>query len=131
MHRHAVTLLAFLFASLLLPARASAVAWVPIGPADGGFVYALAFDPVNAQIAYAGLAGGGVVKTTDGGRTWFSSGFGLDGSSTVTALMVHPLDPRRVYAVTSTGLFRSTDHVRRRGAGLSPTYPGGPALFLR
>jgi photosystem II stability/assembly factor-like uncharacterized protein len=138
-----------LVCALLVPSTAVAAAWMPvwlpIGPADGGFAYALAFDPGNPHIAYAGLAGGGVVKSTDGGRTWFSSGSGLDGSSTVSALAVHPLDPRRVFAVTSTGLFRSTDRgrtwlrstaARVNALALDPTRPlvllvGGPSGIFR
>ncbi len=95
--------------TLALPQGARAARWQPIGPPTGGTVLALAYDPTDSDVVYAGLDGGGVAKSADGGRTWEPSGAGLDGSSVVTALAVDPHAPRRVYACTPGGLFRSAD----------------------
>ena len=107
MHRKAFTLL--LLASLWTAASPAAAArWTPIGPADGAVVLSLALDPVDPSIAYAGLDGGGVYRSTDGGRTWSpaSFGLGLDNSLTI-ALAVSPGEPRNVYAGTPGGVYLS------------------------
>jgi hypothetical protein len=61
-------------------AAISSTRWTPIGPEPtntpyndpivAGRVTALAVDPTNSNIVYAGAAGGGVWKTTDGGVHW-------------------------------------------------------------
>ena len=82
-------------------------------------VGAIAQDPVDPQIMYAGtgegypnweaVAGLGLFKSTDGGETWE-----LLPSTTINdfrytqALLVHP-ETRDVYAGTRTGLYRSQD----------------------
>jgi hypothetical protein len=48
--------------------------WVPTGPRNiTGRIRALAVDPGNAQVMYAGAASGGIFKSTDGGETWAPS----------------------------------------------------------
>jgi photosystem II stability/assembly factor-like uncharacterized protein len=93
-------------ALLVLASPAAAARWVPLGPPDGATVLSLAYDPAHPTTVYAGTAGGGVVKSIDGGRTWAYSSLGLD-ESIVTALAVDRQDPRVVYAGTPGGLFRS------------------------
>jgi photosystem II stability/assembly factor-like uncharacterized protein len=45
--------------------------WYSIGPRNvNGRVKALAVDPTNPDIVYAGAASGGVWKSNDGGQTW-------------------------------------------------------------
>ncbi|HEY4591285.1 MAG TPA: hypothetical protein VIJ61_02690, partial [Thermoanaerobaculia bacterium] len=48
--------------------------WSPIGP-DGGEILALAADPQQSSVVYAGAAGG-VFKSMDGGATWSRSSQG-------------------------------------------------------
>jgi photosystem II stability/assembly factor-like uncharacterized protein len=100
---------ALLALALLATPAARASSWVPLGPPAGGTVLSLAYDPTDPAVVYAGLDGGGVAKSVDGGLTWEPSGAGLDGASIVTALAVDPLLQRRVYACTPRGLFLSTD----------------------
>jgi hypothetical protein len=55
-----------------------APSWTAIGPqpvdafglVSSGRVTAVAVDPTNNNVVYAGAAGGGIWKTTDGGGTW-------------------------------------------------------------
>ncbi|HYL06086.1 MAG TPA: hypothetical protein VE075_08590 [Thermoanaerobaculia bacterium] len=89
-------------------ASATAAAWSPIGPPDGATVQALAFAPSRPAVVYAGLAGGGVHRSDDGGATWTPAGFGLDNPA-VSSLAVDPTNPDAVYAATQRGFFRSAD----------------------
>ncbi|MEK7326927.1 MAG: hypothetical protein AAB217_16915 [Chloroflexota bacterium] len=57
----------------------------------------LAADPLNANVAYAGTRGNGVLRSTDGGQTWEAAG--LQGHI-VKALAVSRLQPNTVYAGT-------------------------------
>lgn len=72
-------------------------------------VYALAIHPGNPNIAYAGTHGGGVYKTTDGGRSWRQCARGL-ANLDVHAVIVLPSDPSVVFAGTlNGGLYVSND----------------------
>ena len=67
----------------------------------------LAADPTQAAAAYAGTDQDGVLRTTDGGRTWQPAG--LAGHA-IRALAVSATQPGRVYAGTKPpGLFVSDD----------------------
>jgi hypothetical protein len=72
---------------------------VHVGPGDV-FVAALAIDPSNPQIVYAGTEGG-VLRSVDGGTGWTVFDAGLGGGA-VNALAVAPTG-RVVYAGTTTG----------------------------
>ncbi|NIA31264.1 MAG: hypothetical protein GWP06_15315, partial [Actinobacteria bacterium] len=63
----------FLFASLTL---AQNDIWISHGP-YGGSVQALALDPANVNVLFAGLKEGGVWKSEDGGRNWVKKSQGL------------------------------------------------------
>jgi autotransporter-associated beta strand protein len=78
--------------------------WTPIGPAglnngSSGRVTALAADPSNPNIYYAGAAGGGVWKTTDGGSSWEPL---TDSQATLNtgAIAVAPNNPNVIYVGT-------------------------------
>jgi photosystem II stability/assembly factor-like uncharacterized protein len=79
-----------------------------MGPPEGATVQALAFAPSDPAIVYAGLAGGGVQRSDDGGATWRPASFGI-GNPVVNALAVDPAHPDTVYAGTQAGFFRSSD----------------------
>lgn len=81
-------------------------------------VNALAMDPSNFDVLYAGtgegynnrgrVRGAGIFKTTDGGATWTR----LENSNRstlwyVNRIVVSKADPNRVYAATWTGIYRS------------------------
>ena len=68
-------------------------------PVASGRVSALAVDPTNSATVYAGAAGGGVWKSTDGGTNWTP----LTDSQLVLAigaLAIDPNDSRVIYAGT-------------------------------
>ncbi|HZY90739.1 MAG TPA: S8 family serine peptidase, partial [Gemmataceae bacterium] len=92
---------------------------VPGNLAVSGRMVGIAADPTNANIIYIAAAGGGVWKSTDGGKTWAPQ---TDGQSTLFmgAIAVAPSAPTTVYAGTGEsnnsgdsfygrGVLKSTD----------------------
>lgn len=74
-------------------------------------VQAIAIDPTNSAVLYAG-AQQGVYKSADGGQTWQQTGQSSPATrpSSVNAIAIDPSNPSRVYvAARSGGIFRSTD----------------------
>ncbi len=69
-------------------------------------VLALAADPKNNAVVYAGTSHG-LFKTADGGISW-KPGAGLP-NDVVTAVAVDPVNPATVYACLSESLYQSTD----------------------
>lgn len=86
--------------------------WTTSGP-EGGMIYALATDPTNPNIVYAGSYGGSLFKSTNGGATWttLNSGLSYSGiSCPVHELLVDLSNPATVYLGSyGAGVFKSTD----------------------
>ena len=93
--------------------------WQSIGPSNvGGRITAIAIHPTNTKIIYAGAAGGGAWKSTDGGVTWNSI---FNESSSIGSIVLNPANPEIVYIGTGegnpggvaiypgNGIWRSTD----------------------
>jgi photosystem II stability/assembly factor-like uncharacterized protein len=79
-----------------------------IGP-SGGTIVAIAKDPTNPQVTYAGTFGAGVYKSTDGGQTWNSSSAGLS-NLYIYSLAIDPSHPSTIYAGTyHSQIFKSVD----------------------
>ena len=74
-----------------------ALTWRGIGPFRGGRVVAVAGDPTHPYTFYFGSTGGGVWKTTDGGRYWQNVSDGFFKRASVGALAVAPSDPNVIY----------------------------------
>lgn len=70
--------------------------------------HAIAIDPVDPKVIL--LAGGwqGVLRSTDFGATWNALGNGLT-APPVTAILIDPAVPGRVFAGTETGLYSTND----------------------
>ena len=90
------------------------------GQLVGRRVVAVAEDPVSRSIVYAGTAGSGLFKSTDGGMT-----FGTQVTNGLTALgifalLFDPDSPSTFYAGTSGGVFVSADG----GASWTPMNDG-------
>jgi len=74
----------------------------------GGMFRAAALDPSDPNVVYYGSTHKGVLKTLNGGRTWFEANVGLTASS-VNELAIDPANPQTIYAATDGGPFVSTD----------------------
>jgi photosystem II stability/assembly factor-like uncharacterized protein len=97
--------------SPLFPASALAAEprWSPIGPPGPAVVQSLAIDPRRATIAFAGLRGGGIARSEDGGLTWRSVSQGLTDPD-IVSVVVHPRLSLLVFAQGNSGkLMRSLD----------------------
>jgi photosystem II stability/assembly factor-like uncharacterized protein len=72
-------------------------------------VQALAIDPSDSAIIYAGTNGSGVFKSEDGGFNWAEMNTGLTDLD-VQALAIDPNDSAIIYAGTNgSGVFKSED----------------------
>ncbi len=88
-------------------ARAGTNYWESVGP-DGGQVAILAVDPSTPATVYAGLAPGGLCKSTDGGAHW-TNPLGL-GHAQILALVIDGSSPSVLYAgMRRFGVYKSTD----------------------
>ena len=74
-------------------------------------VHALAIDPHEPTILYAGTLGEGVFTSADAGGAWTPSngGLGEHKGVEVEAVVLRPSEPQTVYAGTCDGVYKSTD----------------------
>jgi photosystem II stability/assembly factor-like uncharacterized protein len=80
--------------------------WSFPAPPHVGHVKHINFDPDDATTMYASVEVGGLLKSTDAGEHWAEfPGLYED----VHRLMIHPSNPRFLYAVTGRGLYVSPD----------------------
>lgn len=105
-----------------------------IGPFRGGRSVAVAGHDEHPYTYYMGATGGGVWKTTDGGKTWTNVSDGYFKTGSVGAVAVAPSDPNVVYAgmgetcirgnmSAGDGVYRSTDAGKTwTHIGLGDTY---------
>jgi photosystem II stability/assembly factor-like uncharacterized protein len=101
------------------------LAWQSIGPTPPAINAAIAADAASRTI-YIGSAGGGVLKSTDGGASFLAVNNGL-GGSIVTGIVVAPNNPNLVYATTQfDGFYKTVDG----GAHWSGGYRGGFTLLM-
>lgn len=109
--------------------------WVPVGPRNvAGRVTALAQDPTNRLVLYAGTAHGGLWQTCDAGDTWEHLGE-EELNAPVSAIAIHAHDRSTLligtglpvpYDASGRGLYRVTVPPPSR-QGL----PRNPAQFTR
>lgn len=71
-----------------------------------GFAYAIAVDPSNSDIVYAG-GNPGLFKTTNSGADWIDISAGITGF--IYSLAIDPSATSTVYAGTPNGVFKSTN----------------------
>lgn len=79
----------------------------------------LAIDPSNPQIMYLATGDGdgadtysvGVLKSTDGGNSWNTTGltWTVNQGRTISRILVNPTNPQIVMAFASNGIWRSTN----------------------
>jgi photosystem II stability/assembly factor-like uncharacterized protein len=95
------------------PESFSAMKWRLVGPHRAGRVTCVAGIPGKPAIYYFGTPGGGVWKTTDGGRVWRPI-FDDAHVASIGALALAPSDPNVIYVGTGeetagNGGYKSTD----------------------
>src|SRR5215218_6347614 len=102
----AVSVMAFILLVEVSSLSAAAPRWRDLGPHDRGLrgATAFAFDPARPDRAFAGLSGGGIARSGDGGQTWQPTSVGTTGE--IGSIIVHPKLGRLVYAL-GNNLFRS------------------------
>jgi len=119
--KHLVCLL-FLFCSLVVTSPAfaqyneesfSAMHWRLVGPHRAGRVTTVAGIPGRPAIYYFGTPGGGVWKTTNGGRVWKPI-FDDAHVASIGVLALAPSNPEIIYVGTGeetvgNGIYKSTD----------------------
>jgi photosystem II stability/assembly factor-like uncharacterized protein len=113
----------FLLLPLLVTGLATAplaADWTRIGP-EGGSVDAVAAAPSRPSTLYAHLSSGRMFRSTDGGRSWVRINVSAFAFTDFLDLVVDPLVPARVFALTGEGLFRSNNG----GATWAQSKPGG------
>ena len=80
-------------------------AWAEFHPADPNIIYLATGDHHNESKSI------GVLKSTDGGATWNSTGltFPISGSTQIEKMIVDPNNPNRILVGASNGVHVSTD----------------------
>lgn len=96
----------------------------------GRVVDALAVDPTNPSIAYAGSPLGTIYKTADGGASWTSVSSGLfPGNAPIRDIAIDPSSPSTLYAAThSAAVFPSLGVQKSTNGGQTWTDAGANGL---
>jgi uncharacterized protein (TIGR03382 family) len=69
-----------------------------------------ALDPVSPETIFAGLSGGGIYRSADGGLSWSQSSAGMDAEAVIRSIVVDPTNSQIVYAADwFNGVYVSTD----------------------
>ncbi len=79
--------------------------WSPQGTSLPVAVASLLVDPAMTSMLYAGVIRSGVYVSADRGDTWCDESDGLPAEQFTGQLLLDPLPPERLYAVTEAGLF--------------------------
>lgn len=95
-----------------VPAIAPEQRWLQLGPRNvGGRITAIAQDPTNPLVLYAGSAHGGLWQTLDGGDTWEHLGED-EHNFPISAIAIPEQDPTTLYIGTGLPV---TGHASGRG----------------
>ena len=99
-----------LFICFLIMAKSQAAAspWVQTNGPSGGVINTIEIDPESPHVLYAGGAGGGVFKTTDGGASWTMLEKIVEPSVIISDILISSENHQTVYAKTDL-LYKSFD----------------------
>jgi photosystem II stability/assembly factor-like uncharacterized protein len=121
------------------PAVVAALSWEKVADAADFLpvaLNALAVDPNNPNVIFAGTYGAGIYISRDGGQTWEPSNEGL-GKGTVGSIVVDPTDSNIVYAALfdQGGVYKSADGGRtwaaaNRGIDLDQAWNWTGLIYL-
>lgn len=96
--------------------------WTTQGPANiGGRISAVAIDPNNNNIIYAGFSNGGIFKTTDNGQSW-SPIFDQEVTLSIGAICIDPTNSQIIYVGTGDPDINGNSYI---GYGLFKSINGG------
>jgi photosystem II stability/assembly factor-like uncharacterized protein len=70
--------------------------WTRHTVGGGGGQTGIAIDPMNTEVVYVTTDNGGIIKSTDGGETWFSINNNI-GNRLLADVELDPLDPNVIY----------------------------------
>ena len=101
--------LGFLGYLLGVSVSAQPSAWRPVGPAPPAVITPVVVGSPGSGLIYIATFGGGVLKSTDTGRSFSTANNGLT-VLTVTSMAAHPTDVRHLYiGIFGAGLFHTMD----------------------
>ena len=84
----------------------SGTTWTRYSLATSGYTYALAVDPLNSNIVYAG-GDPGLYKTTNSGGFWSNVTNGISGF--IYCIAINPVLTNIIYVATPNGVFKTTN----------------------
>lgn len=123
----------FLLVASFAIAEIKNFSWRPAGYGGGGRFTAIAINPSNPQIVFAGSDVAGVFRSLDGGENFEIKGKGLGGFSVADIAISHA-DPGQVYVLTDAGLFYSINNgdewLKLSGEISYPSRFSGSSLLL-
>lgn len=97
-------------------------------------ITALAVNPVNPQIVYAGEYGGKLFKSTNGGTTWSDLSAQLFDQKIVRDIAIDPTNPEKIYLLCErVGILISNDggvNWSVLGKPVEPDYPSFTAMTI-
>lgn len=111
----------------LSASRDGGVTWIALSSTLPSHVSAMAVDPSQQNVIYAGADSLGLYKSIDGGDSWHAVNDGLGMAAGVrlriTALAIDPENPNRIFA--ARGVWIGTSHVELIPLGLMESRDSG------
>jgi hypothetical protein len=93
-------------------------------------------DPKDASAIYLGVVfpfaeAGGILKSTDGGKSWRAISTGLPANTPIQSLAIDPVNSSTLYFISNGTFFKTTDggtHWNKAITGLSTVSVGALAV---